>query len=74
MCVVESRDGDHCMKLGWEAIRGRKEEEPQKEPGVSNLGIWLDSDVINQNMKNKRWKSRFGEAGNEFSSGYVGLS
>lgn len=65
MCVVESGGGDHCVGLGWGAVRRRKEEEPQKEAGVSTVGIWLDGEVINQSMKNKRWKSRFGQEENE---------
>lgn len=73
MCVVDSGGEDHGVELGWGAVRRRKEEEPQKEPGVSNVGIWLDSDVINRYIKNKRQKSRLGEEANECSFGYVGL-
>lgn len=58
VCVVDSAGEDHCVESGWGTVRRRKEEEPQKEPGVSNVGIWLDSDVINQYIKNKRWKRR----------------
>lgn len=38
----------------WGGERFGEEEEPQKEPGVSNVGIWVDSDVISQYVKNKR--------------------
>lgn len=65
--------GDHCVEVGWGAVSGGKEEETQKEPDVSNLGIWLGSDMMNQYMKSKRWKSRFGEVNNRFSFEYVGL-
>lgn len=64
--------GDHCVEVVWGALRGRKGKEAQKEPDVSSLGIWLDSDVINQHVKSKRWKSRFGGEDNEFNSEYVG--
>lgn len=52
----------------------RKEEEPQKEPGVSNTGSWLDTDVIYQYIKNTWWESRLGEEHSERSFRYVGLS
>lgn len=45
--------GAHCVEVAWEQL-GRKEEEAQKEPAISNLGIWLNSDVINPYVKNKR--------------------
>ena len=44
----------HCVEVTWGAVRGRKEEEAKKEPDVSNLGIWLNSEVINPYVKSKR--------------------
>lgn len=46
--------GGHCVEVAWGAVRVRKEEEAQKEPDVSNLGIWLNSEVINPYVKSKR--------------------
>ena len=54
MHVCDGLLGPHCVEVAWEAVRGRKEEEAQKEPDVFNLGIWLNGDVINPYVKNKR--------------------
>lgn len=65
--IAWSWGGEH---LGEE----KRNIDPEKEPGVSNLGVWLCRDVINQYMKNKRWKSRFGEEASEFSFGCAGYT
>ena len=46
--------GAHYVEVAWGALRGRKEEEAQKEPDVSNLSIWLNNEVINPYVKSKR--------------------
>lgn len=58
---------------GREHLGKGREEESLKQSGISIFGIWLDSDVIDWYVKNKRWKSRSEEEDNEFNFGYVGL-
>lgn len=57
---------------GGEWLREERGRAPERT-WYSNVGIWLDSQVINRYIKNKRRKGRLGEKANECSFGYVGL-